>query len=363
MAGRDVLVAGGGADAYRGVLALLGCAARVSVYALRAGPGIRGLAAEGRISWHPREPAAQDFDDTWFVVAAAGGEVDARVLAEARRRHLFTRRVAATAAPAATGGGSVSIVGAGPGDPGLMTVRGQQLLDAATLVVTDRLVPAEVLVGLRPGVELVDVAKFPRGPAASQDRINETLVAGARAGHDVVRLKGGDPFVFGRGLEEMLACARAGIACAVVPGVSSAIGVPGLIGLPVTHRGVTHEFTVVSGHVPPGSPQSLVDWKALAALRGTIVVLMGVEHLAAIAGALIGHGRDGATPVCVVQDGASDRGRHLVSTLADVGGAVARAGVRPPAVTVIGDVVAAASQLAAFRDSAAGRGVLDDVRH
>src|SRR2546423_1667610 len=161
----------------------------------------------------------------------------------------------------------------------------------AAVVIADRLAPKALLAELPPDVEVVDAAKNPRGRAMAQDEINRLLVEHARAGRAVVRLKGGDPFVFGRGMEEVLACAAAGIEVTVVPGVSSVTGVPTAAGIPVTHRGLTQEFTVVSGHLPPGDPGSTVDWSRLAG-AGTLVLLMAVDHRAAIAAALIAAGRD-----------------------------------------------------------------------
>jgi uroporphyrin-III C-methyltransferase/precorrin-2 dehydrogenase/sirohydrochlorin ferrochelatase len=173
----------------------------------------------------------------------------------------------------------------------------------------------------------------------AQERINALLIDRARQGKRVVRLKGGDPFVFGRGYEELEACVSAGVPVEVVPGITSAIAVPGLAGIPVTHRGMTHEFVVVSGHVPPGHPASLVDWAALGRLRGTVVVLMGVDTAALISAALIEHGRDPQTPVAVVSDGATPAQRTLRTTLAGLGQTIADEGVRPPAVWVVGEVV------------------------
>jgi uroporphyrin-III C-methyltransferase / precorrin-2 dehydrogenase / sirohydrochlorin ferrochelatase len=155
----------------------------------------------------------------------------------------------------------------------------------------------------------------------------------------VVRLKGGDPYVFGRGGEEAIACAEAGVPVTVVPGVTSSIAAPALAGIPVTHRGVAHEFTVVSGHVPPDSPQSLVDWPALARMRGTLVVLMGLKNLPHIAATLLRHGRGADTPAALVQEGSTDAQRALRSTLGRVAEDAAAAGIRPPAVVVIGEVV------------------------
>jgi uroporphyrin-III C-methyltransferase/precorrin-2 dehydrogenase/sirohydrochlorin ferrochelatase len=181
----------------------------------------------------------------------------------------------------------------------------------------------------------------------AQEQINALLVEHAKAGRRVVRLKGGDPFVFGRGMEELQACVAAGVPVEVVPGVTSAIAVPALAGVPVTHRGLTHEFVVVSGHLPPGHPDSLVDWAALGRLRGTVVVLMGVDTAGAIAAALVEHGRDPATPVAVISDGSIATQRRLRTTLGSLADTMAAEGVRPPAVWVVGHVVDVAADLPA----------------
>jgi uroporphyrin-III C-methyltransferase / precorrin-2 dehydrogenase / sirohydrochlorin ferrochelatase len=235
--------------------------------------------------------------------------------------------------------GRVALVGSGPGDPELITVKGRRLLAEADVVVVDRLAPGLLLDELRPDTELVDASKIPYGPSRTQDEINRVLVDRARAGAFVVRLKGGDPFVFGRGGEEVIACAAAGVPVTVVPGVSSSIAAPAVAGIPVTHRGVAHEFVVVSGHVAPDDPASLVDWSALATLRGTLVVLMGLKNLPAIAATLRRYGRPGETPTAVVQEGTTGAQRVLRTTLDKVAGDVATAGVRPPAVVVVGEVV------------------------
>ena len=185
----------------------------------------------------------------------------------------------------------------------------------------------------------MDAAKIPYGPSAAQEEINRILVDRARAGKFVVRLKGGDPYVFGRGGEEAIACAEAGVPVLVVPGVTSSVAAPALAGIPVTHRGVAHEFTVVSGHVPPDDPASLVDWPALARLRGTLVVLMGLKNLPLIAKRLIAEGRPAETPAALVQDATTDGQRVLRSTLGAVAADASAAGIRPPAVVVIGNVV------------------------
>jgi uroporphyrin-III C-methyltransferase/precorrin-2 dehydrogenase/sirohydrochlorin ferrochelatase len=240
--------------------------------------------------------------------------------------------------------GHVILVGGGPGDPGLITVRGHQAVTQADVVVADHLAPRSLLASLASEVEVIDASKLPRGRAMAQDQINALLVERALAGLRVVRLKGGDPFVFGRGMEEVEACVAAGVPVEVVPGVTSAVSVPALAGIPVTHRGLTHEFIVVSGHVPPGHPDSLVDWAAIGRLRGTVVVLMGVETAAAIAGALIAHGRASGTPVAVVADGSTPSQRVIRTTLAGLPAAMAAEEIRPPAVWVIGDVVRLATR-------------------
>jgi uroporphyrin-III C-methyltransferase/precorrin-2 dehydrogenase/sirohydrochlorin ferrochelatase len=240
----------------------------------------------------------------------------------------------------------VALVGGGPGDPGLITVRGRQLLAEADVVVSDRLAPRELLGELPPDVLVIDAGKVPYGRAMSQEEINATLVAHARDGKFVVRLKGGDPFVFGRGGEEMLACLRAGVPVTVVPGVSSAVGVPTAAGLPVTHRGVAQSFHVISVHVPPGDERSTVDWEAMAREEGTLVLLMGVERIGAVADALIMYGRPATTPVSVIADGTMPTQRTINSTLSTVTRRVADEGIRPPAVVIIGGVVAVAAEIA-----------------
>lgn len=224
----------------------------------------------------------------------------------------------------------VALVGGGPGDPDLITVRGRRLLAEADVVIADRLGPRDLLDELPPHVEVIDAAKIPYGRFMAQEAINNALIEHARAGKAVVRLKGGDPFVFGRGMEEAEALAEAGIPCTVVPGISSSISVPGAVGIPVTHRGVAHEFTVVSGHVAPDDERSLVDWQSLAKLRGTLVVLMGVDKIGAIAQTLVAHGKSPDTPVALVQEGTTASQRRVDATLATVAERVRAEDVRPP---------------------------------
>ncbi len=236
--------------------------------------------------------------------------------------------------------GVVTLVGGGPGDAGLVTVAGRDAIAGADVILTDRLVPQAALEWARPDAEIIDVSKVPGGRSTDQAEINRLLIEHAKAGNDVVRFKGGDSFVFGRGGEELVACADAGIEARVIPGVSSATAVPAVAGIPLTHRGLTQAFTVVSGHVPPGHPDSTVDWAALASAGSTIVVLMGVRTLSAITAALVDGGLDPSTPAAVIIDGSLPSQRVVRADLASIAKAAHLAGIRPPAVTVIGDVAA-----------------------
>ena len=239
----------------------------------------------------------------------------------------------------------VAIIGGGPGDPGLITVRGRQLLAEADVVLTDRLAPRSLLDELPADVEVIDVSKIPYGRAMAQEKINATLIDRARAGRFVARLKGGDPFVFGRGAEEVLACLRAGLPVNVVPGVTSAVGVPTSAWLPVTHRGVAQEFHVVSVHVPPGDVRSTVDWALLGGSPGTLVLLMAVQRIGAVVAELLRYGRRPDTRVSVIADGTMPTQRTINSTLEQVEGMVTREGIRPPAIVVVGDVVSVAAEI------------------
>ncbi|NLU80826.1 uroporphyrinogen-III C-methyltransferase [Micromonospora sp. HNM0581] len=400
LAGLRVVVVGGGAVATRRVPALLDAHANVQLVAPEITPALRAHVDAGRLHWVPRRFAPDDLDGAWLVQVAIDDPVAAGAIsaAAAARRIFCVRaddRTAATAwTPAVTrygpvtvavhgggdprravsvrdavrtllrstprllesqhaqpgsspdvsaGGGDrpgrVALVGAGPGDPELITLRGWRLLSEADVVVADRLVPGLLLDELRAGVELVDASKIPYGPSRTQEEINRVLVERASAGAFVVRLKGGDPYVFGRGGEELLACAAAGVPVTVVPGVTSSIAAPAAAGIPVTHRSVAHEFTVVSGHVAPDSPDSLVRWEALANLRGTLVILMGLKNLRPITSTLLAHGRASTTPAAVVQEATTGAQRVVRSTLGEVADAVTAAGLRPPAVVVLGDVV------------------------
>lgn len=235
---------------------------------------------------------------------------------------------------------AVSLIGGGPGAWDLITVRGMNRLREAEVILADHLGPTSELDKLcdLSTKELVDVSKLPYGRQVAQERINELLVDYARAGKRVARLKGGDPYVFGRGFEELQYLAEHGIACEVIPGVTSAISVPGAVGIPITNRGVVHSFTVISGHLPPGHPDSLLDFDALARTGGTLSVIMGVKNAGAIAAALMAGGLDADTPVAVIQEGTTDAQRCERCTLGTLGETIETAGIRPPAVYVIGAV-------------------------
>lgn len=386
---------GGGQAAQRRTPALLTAGADVVVVAPWVTPFLEGLVASGEVAWVPRAFEPGDLDDAWYAVAATDDrETNIWVGKLADERRVYSEVVGDPAAGSVAlpsvggydgatlavwaGGGArtaarlrdgvvdalvdgrirdderpepapgVVLVGSGPGDPGLLTLAGRRALNDAQVVVADRLVPRALIGELSPDVELVDVTKLPRGRAAAQEEINRVLVERAQEGLRVVRLKGGDSFVFGRGFEEAQACAEAGVAFDVVPGLSSALAVPAAAGIPLTHRGVAHEFTVASGHVGPDDPSSLVDWDALARLNGTLVLLMAIRNLPAIADRLVRGGRRADTPASVLMEGGLPGERRLLSTLGEVAADVQREGIRPPAVVVVGPVVGLAEDLRHF---------------
>ncbi|MGH3276520.1 MAG: uroporphyrinogen-III C-methyltransferase [Streptosporangiaceae bacterium] len=235
------------------------------------------------------------------------------------------------------GTGTVTLIGSGPGGADLITMRGWQALHAADVVVADRLADPGLTSELRPGVLLIDAGKSPGVQQLSQDEINQVLITHAAGGARVARLKGGDPFIFGRGGEEAAACAGAGIPCLVIPGLSSATAGPTLAGVPLTHREVSQSFAVVSGHLPPGHPASRVNWAALAAGTDTLVLLMAVRNLPAIAAHLLSLGRPGSTPAACVERAGTGGQRVRRSTLAGL--ARPPSGDSPlqnPAIIVIG---------------------------
>ncbi len=387
--GRRVVVVGGGHVAQRRVPGLLVSGADVLVVSPEVRPALEGMARGGEITWRRGPFETADLDGAWYVIAATDDPaVNDRITQEAERLRIFCvrsddarqatawtpavgrhgdvtiavlgkrtpRRSAAlrdavvdalhdgtiTADREASVGPGVTLVGGGPGDPELLTSAARRVLHEADVVVADRLAPRAVLDELPAHVEVVDAAKLPRGRSAAQEEINRVIVERAREGKRVVRFKGGDPFVFGRGFEEAIVCAEAGVEWRVVPGLTSATSVPALAGVPVTHRGVAHEFAVVSGHIPPGHPDSLVNWPALAGLHGTLVLMMAIDNLGVIADTLVEHGRPADTAVAVVQEGTMPGERTVFSTLQQVAADVARDGIRPPAVVVVGDVVGVA---------------------
>ncbi|MEQ6899652.1 uroporphyrinogen-III C-methyltransferase [Nocardioides sp. YIM 152588] len=386
LAGRHVLIVGGGHVAQRRIPGLIAVGADVHVVSPEVTPAIEGLAGGGEITWHERRYDEGDLDPAWYVIAVTDDrEVNDAISAACEDRRIFCvrsddatqgtawtpavgrhagvtvavlgnrdpRRSAGVRDEILTGlrDGSitarhhrdhtagVTLIGGGPGDPELISVAGRKALMEADVVVADRLAPRELLDQIPADVELVDVAKLPRGRSAQQEEINRVIVDRALAGKRVVRFKGGDNFVFGRGFEEIIACREAGVPVQVIPGITSPVAVPGLVGIPVTHRGITHEFTVVSGHLPPGHPEGLVDYAALARMRGTVVVMMGVENAPAIAEALVAGGRSGSTPVAVVCDGSMPTERTVLATLGTLAERLVAESVRPPAIIVIGEVV------------------------
>jgi uroporphyrin-III C-methyltransferase/precorrin-2 dehydrogenase/sirohydrochlorin ferrochelatase len=389
--GRRVVVVGGGAVASRRIPALLDAGAEILLVSPAATASLEDLAAAGRIRWAAREYSSGDCAGAWLVCACTDAPaVNQAVAAAAEAQQTWCVRADDADAsgawtPASGQAGDVrigvlsgdprhsagirdavldglrsgqlsarhgrgrragvAIIGGGPGDPGLITVRGRQLLAEADVVLTDRLAPRVLLDELRDDVEIIDASKIPYGRAMAQEHINSALISHARAGRFVARLKGGDPFVFGRGAEEVLACLRAGVPVTVVPGVTSAVAVPASAWVPVTHRGVAQDFHVVSVHVPPGDQRSTVNWELMGASSGTLVLLMAVERIGAVADELLRHGRNADTPVSVIADGTLPTQRTITSTLGQVEGVVARDGIRPPAIVVVGDVVSVGAEI------------------
>ncbi|HEX4698794.1 MAG TPA: uroporphyrinogen-III C-methyltransferase [Actinomycetes bacterium] len=380
LAGRPAVVVGGGPVAARRARGLVDAGADVVLVSPWVCEDVRDLVAGGGVRWEPREYADGDLDGAWLVHTATGDrQTDDRVAADAERARTWCVRAddagrspAWTPAVARTGDvtvavtagrdprratrlrdavavaidsgelpmrharrqerGRVALVGGGPGDPGLISVRGRRLLAEADVVLVDRLAPRALLDTLDDDVVVVDVGKTAGHHPLPQDEINRLLVEHALAGRRVVRLKGGDPFVLGRGGEEALACLEAGVDVEVVPGITSAVAVPAAAGIPVTHRGLSRQVTVASGHEG-------LDWASLAAVEGTLVLLMGVGGLDVAARELVAHGKSGATPVAVVERGFAPDQRTTVATLATVAEVARARGVRPPAVVVVGDVV------------------------
>lgn len=380
LAGRLAVVVGGGPVAARRAGAVVAAGAEVRVVAPALCEDLRDLVADGAVTWLPRDYEAGDLDGAWLVHTATGDPAtDDLVAAHAEDARVWCVRADDAAASAAwtpavaragtvtvavtAGGdprraralrdaisvaldtgtlplrhhrppteGSVSLVGGGPGEPTLITTRGRRLLAEADVVVVDRLAPRALLEELAADVLVIDVGKTPGHHPVPQEEINDLMVEHARAGRRVVRLKGGDPFVLGRGGEEALACRAAGVPVEVVPGVTSAVAVPAAAGIPVTHRGLAKQVTVVSGHEG-------LDWASLAAVEGTLVLLMGVSGLAETAAALVSHGKPADTPVAIVESAYLPGQRTTAGTLATIAALAAARDVRPPAVVVVGEVV------------------------
>ena len=392
LTGRRALVVGGGQIAARRVAALLQAGAVLDVVA----PVIDAEIAQSAVTVIPRRFERSDIAGAWLVFACTDDPmVNAEVAAAAEAANIFCVR--ADYAPGGTarasavlrrdgitvavnGGddprratvlrdaiareldlgtlperrrrsasvaaiGSVALVGGGPGDPELITVRGRRLVAAADVVVVDRLAPRELLAGLPDDVEIIDCGKSAHRHNLTQQQINEVLIDRALAGKRVVRLKGGDPFIFGRGGEEVLACVAAGIEVSVVPGISSALAAPAAAGIPLTHRGISAGFTVVSGHLDPGAADSGFDWDLLATGPSTLVLLMAMDRLDKIAHELISRGRDRRTPAAAVQHATLAKQRVVRAPLDELADAVLAAGVTAPAVVIIGDVVTALGPL------------------
>jgi uroporphyrin-III C-methyltransferase/precorrin-2 dehydrogenase/sirohydrochlorin ferrochelatase len=387
LAGKRVVVVGGGQIAARRIAALRASGADVTVVAPYIEASVTGVRVLRRSYDGPA-----DLEGAWLVHACTDvAEVNARVAADAEAAGIWcvraddaeqsaahtpavvrsgdvgiaisagdpgrsialkaaittaleTGELAARPTRAATRGW-VALVGGGPGDPELVTVKGRRLLGEADVVVIDRLAPRALIDSLDPSVEIVDAGKAAHAHNLTQDQINAVLVERALAGKRVVRLKGGDPFVFGRGGEEAIACVRAGVPFIVVPGVTSAISVPALAGIPVTHRGYTQDFTVVSAHLDPTHAGVTVDWQALADSRGTIVLLMAVERLDKIATELVSRGRAPETPVAIIQSGSTDDQRVIVGELGTIAQRAVDEDVQPPCIVVVGDVVKLREQL------------------
>lgn len=316
-----------GADADHAVHRLLEAGLRVDVETQTPGPRLLDLESRGLVG----------------IVAHPNLDDYAVVLRDDVRP--------ADAPTGSTGPGLVTLVGGGPGPTELLTVAGLAAVREADVVVCDRLAPLGALAGI--SAEIVHVGKIPRGEFTPQEQINRLLVEHAQRGRKVVRLKGGDNFVFGRGGEEWNACRAAGIEVRVVPGVSSALAAPALAGVPVTHRDITQGFAVVSGHVPPDDPRSTVDWDGIARSGLTLVVLMGVATLPAISRRLIDAGLDPHTPAASISDGGLPSQQSVRGTLASIAADAKAAGIRAPAVTVIGATVDALDAASVDRLAAA----------
>jgi uroporphyrin-III C-methyltransferase len=235
--------------------------------------------------------------------------------------------------------GKVFLVGAGPGSAGMLTIRAREVIDTAEVILYDQLPGEEILSSLPDHAEKIDCGKYGSNHTLEQEEIEALMVAKAKEGKRVVRLKGGDPFLFGRGGEELESVRREGIPVELVPGLTSAIAVPGAVGIPLTHRRFASSVTILTGHEDPTKEESALDWELLARQRGTIVILMGVKNLPRIAEILVSHGKDPETPVAIIERGLRQDQRVTTGELGEIGRLAREAGVKPPAVIVIGGVV------------------------
>lgn len=338
--GREVLIFGEVLGARQALRRFISSGATVTL----ATPDQLPEAAE-RISTvrYATQPASTDTAGLLHLIGAAWLIVDLGLPAPLRHRiselaaQLPALLINEVPAP---GGGQVTLVGGGPGRTGLLTLEACEALRQADVILYDRLAPSEDLTELAPGVELIDVGKSPYHHPIPQRSIEHLMITRAKRGESVVRLKGGDPFVFGRGGEEMQACVLAGVDVHVVPGVSSSVAVPAAYSIPVTHREISKSFTVISGHTPP-EPREL---ESLVRLGGTIVILMGISSLTQIVGGLCRAGLDPATPAAVIERGFSDAERSAMSPVGKLPAEVRRLDICSPAVVVIGDVVAVSPQ-------------------
>ena len=366
VSGVGVVVLGGGRGAHRVVPSLVDAGASVTIVAAEIRATLEELPGGVRVhrgAWSESllegagllvvtgdEPAIEGARDGVFPEAIEASVRLARVpVVRADAAQGAETGQGSAVAPSEELKGTVALVGGGPGDDGMLTLRGRQLLMQADVIVADRLAPQRVLAEVPAGTEIIDAAKIPYGRQMAQQAINNTMIEHAQAGKFVVRFKGGDNFLFGRGYEEALALAEHGIPTFVVPGVTSAFAGPALGGVTVTHRGVTHEVTVISGHVPPGHEKSLVNWQAVAAMRGTIVLLMAVKNGPAIAETLIEGGRPADTPVSIIESASLSTERRIDATLESLREVMAAQDVVPPAIIVIGEVAGLPQVLASGR--------------
>lgn len=335
LTGRHVVLCSGSAAVLGTITNLIKSGARVRVIAPEVATSVRDLAERDLITWCVGVATVDDLRGAALVVST-GEQPDVESLTADAGAALV--RIDTSPPSSAPRTGKVILIGGGPGSSGLLTVAGLDAIRSADVIICDRLAPLGVLDQARPGAEVIDVGKIPRGEFTSQERINQLLVERASRGLVVARFKGGDNFVFGRGGEEWQACAAAGIPVEVIPGVSSAVAAPALAGIPLTHRQLTQGFTVVSAHLPPGDPGSTLDWDALARANTTLVILMGVATLPAVTATLIDAGMAPDTPAATIADAGLPSQRTVRGTVAGIAIRVQEAGIKAPAVSVIGAV-------------------------